>query len=169
ARNAKKKVAGVAGTSTPAHLGDPSDRTSPAISVEIVGEKRPREDDLGETHTSRQTRRVDDVEDLDNSLGAGLHKMTPGVPAAKFVLPPAFSHGQLFDGETRMIVPPADEAILADTGSEAIRGEIASRSVAVFKLLETVTFLNDRECKYLQERDAVRKRVKDVGLQLSEL
>ncbi|MCI91199.1 hypothetical protein A2U01_0112493, partial [Trifolium medium] len=42
-----------------------------------------------------KNRRVDDVEDPDNSLGAGLHKLTPGVPAAKFVLPPAFSHGQL--------------------------------------------------------------------------
>ncbi|MCI73065.1 hypothetical protein A2U01_0094329, partial [Trifolium medium] len=34
---------------------------------------------------------------------------------------------------------------------------------------ETVTFLNGRECKYLQERDAARKRVKDIGLELSEL
>ncbi|MCI67085.1 hypothetical protein A2U01_0088343, partial [Trifolium medium] len=51
----------------------------------------------------------------------------------------------------------------------AIRGEIANHSMAVFKLLETVTFLNGRECKYLQERDAARKRVKDIGLQLSEL
>ncbi|MCI68295.1 hypothetical protein A2U01_0089555, partial [Trifolium medium] len=32
-----------------------------------------------------------------------------------------------------------------------------------------VTFLNGRECKYLQERDASRKKVKDIGLQLSEL
>ncbi|MCI97170.1 hypothetical protein A2U01_0118471, partial [Trifolium medium] len=41
--------------------------------------------------------------------------------------------------------------------------------MAVFKLLETVTFLNGRECRYLQERDAARKKMKDVGLQLSEL
>ncbi|MCI79129.1 hypothetical protein A2U01_0100400, partial [Trifolium medium] len=34
---------------------------------------------------------------------------------------------------------------------------------------ETVNFLNGRECKYLQERDAARKRVKDIGLQLFEL
>ncbi|MCI44519.1 hypothetical protein A2U01_0065758, partial [Trifolium medium] len=54
-------------------------------------------------------------------------------------------------------------------GPEAIRGEIATHSMAVFKLLETVTFLNGHECKYLQERDAARKRVKDIGLQLSEL
>ncbi|MCI40720.1 hypothetical protein A2U01_0061953, partial [Trifolium medium] len=37
------------------------------------------------------------------------------------------------------------------------------------KLLETVTFLNGRECEYPQERDAARKKVKDIGLQLSEL
>ncbi|MCI88057.1 hypothetical protein A2U01_0109343, partial [Trifolium medium] len=70
-----------------------------APSVEIVHEKRPREDDLGDTRTSRKSRRVEDVEDPDNSLDAGLHKLTHGAPAAKFVLPPTFSHGQLFDGE----------------------------------------------------------------------
>ncbi|MCI66375.1 hypothetical protein A2U01_0087633, partial [Trifolium medium] len=60
-------------------------------------------------------------------------------------------------------------AILADMGPEAIRGEIATHSMAIFKLLETVTFLNGRECKYLQERDAARKKVRDIGLQLTEL
>ncbi|MCI91407.1 hypothetical protein A2U01_0112701, partial [Trifolium medium] len=54
-------------------------------------------------------------------MGIGLHKPTPGVPAAKFVLPSAFSHGQLFDGETKMTISTADEAILADMGPEAIR------------------------------------------------
>ncbi|MCI56283.1 hypothetical protein A2U01_0077534, partial [Trifolium medium] len=49
ARNAKKKVAGLAGTSFSAPPGVPSDRASPAPSVEIVHEKRPREDDLGDT------------------------------------------------------------------------------------------------------------------------
>ncbi|MCI53411.1 hypothetical protein A2U01_0074657, partial [Trifolium medium] len=96
-------------------------------------------DDLGETHTSRKKRRVDDVEDPNNSLSAGLHKLTPGVPAAKFVLPPVFFHGQLFDGETKMTISNDDEAILADMGLEAIRGEIANHFMAVFKLLETVT------------------------------
>ncbi|MCI96194.1 hypothetical protein A2U01_0117494, partial [Trifolium medium] len=67
-----------------------------------------------------------DVEDPGNSLGAGLHKLTPGVPAARFVLPPAFSHGTLCDGETQIALPAADEAILADMGPEAIRGEIAN-------------------------------------------
>ncbi|MCI29244.1 hypothetical protein A2U01_0050453, partial [Trifolium medium] len=142
ARNAKKKVVELTGTSSSALLGVPSDRASPAPSAEIVHEKRPWEDELGETHTSRKSRRVDDVEDPDNSLGVGLHKLTPGVPAAKFVLPPAFSHGQLFDGETKMTILPADEAILADMGPEAIRGEISNHSMVVFKLLETVTFLN---------------------------
>ncbi|MCI91869.1 hypothetical protein A2U01_0113164, partial [Trifolium medium] len=62
-----------------------------------------------------------------------------------------------------MTIPTADEAILADMGPEAIWGEIVHHSMVVFKLLETVTFLNGRECKYLQERDVARKRVKDIG------
>ncbi|MCI79111.1 hypothetical protein A2U01_0100382, partial [Trifolium medium] len=75
--------------------------TSPSPSVEIVHEKRPREDDLGDSHASRKSRRAEDVEDPGNSMGAGLHKLTPGVPTARFVLPPAFSHGALFDRETQ--------------------------------------------------------------------
>ncbi|MCI87738.1 hypothetical protein A2U01_0109023, partial [Trifolium medium] len=71
---------------------------------------------------------------------------------ARFVLPPAFSHGALFDRETQIALPTADEAILTDMGPEAIRDEIANHSMTVFKLLETVTFLNGWECKYLQER-----------------
>ncbi|MCI77139.1 hypothetical protein A2U01_0098409, partial [Trifolium medium] len=74
-----------------------------------------------DSHAPRKSRRVDDVEDPKNSLGDGLHKLTPGVPAARFVLPSAFSHSQLFDGDTQMVIPTADEAILGDMGPEAIR------------------------------------------------
>ncbi|MCI96699.1 hypothetical protein A2U01_0117999, partial [Trifolium medium] len=66
------------------------------------------------SHASRKSRRVEDIEDPGNSLGTGLHKLTPGVPAARFVLPPAFSHGAFFDRETQIALPTADEAILAD-------------------------------------------------------
>ncbi|MCI38939.1 hypothetical protein A2U01_0060168, partial [Trifolium medium] len=81
--NAKKKAAELTGASSSSPPGVPFNRASPTPSVEIVLEKRSREDDLGETHTSWKNRRVDDVEDPDNSLGAGLHKLTPGVPAAR--------------------------------------------------------------------------------------
>ncbi|MCI97302.1 hypothetical protein A2U01_0118603, partial [Trifolium medium] len=67
-----KKAAELTGASSSAPPGVPSNRASPTPSVEIVHEKRSREDDLGETHISRKNRRVDDVEDPDNSLGAGL-------------------------------------------------------------------------------------------------
>ncbi|MCI68586.1 hypothetical protein A2U01_0089847, partial [Trifolium medium] len=81
----------------------------------------------------------------------------PGVPAGQFVLPPALSHGQLFDERTKIKISPADEAILSDMGPEPIRREITSHSSAIFKLLEVVTFLNGRECKYLEERDNARR------------
>ncbi|MCI54313.1 hypothetical protein A2U01_0075562, partial [Trifolium medium] len=57
ARNAKKKAAETVGASSSVPPGVPSDRASPAPSVEIVYEKRPREDDLGDTRTSRKSRR----------------------------------------------------------------------------------------------------------------
>ncbi|MCI62232.1 hypothetical protein A2U01_0083489, partial [Trifolium medium] len=49
ARNAKKKAAELASTSSSTPSGVPSNRASHAPSVEIVHEKRPREDDLGDT------------------------------------------------------------------------------------------------------------------------
>ncbi|MCI78437.1 hypothetical protein A2U01_0099707, partial [Trifolium medium] len=61
ARNAKKKAAEATGTSSSMNLEVSSDRTSPAPSVEIVHEKRSREDDLGDSHASRKNRRMDDV------------------------------------------------------------------------------------------------------------
>ncbi|MCI84497.1 hypothetical protein A2U01_0105775, partial [Trifolium medium] len=53
-------------------------------------------------------------------------------------------------------------------GPEAIRGEIASHSSAIFKLLEVVTFLNCRECKYLEERDDARRELQLLGKKLEE-
>ncbi|MCI55605.1 hypothetical protein A2U01_0076856, partial [Trifolium medium] len=67
ARSAKKKAAEAAGTSSSTPSGTPSNRASPTPSVEIVHEKRPREEGLGDTHTSRKSRRLDDVEDPENS------------------------------------------------------------------------------------------------------
>ncbi|MCI90198.1 hypothetical protein A2U01_0111489, partial [Trifolium medium] len=69
---AKKKAAEATGTSSSMNPGVSFDRTSPAPSVEILHEKRPREDDLGDSHAPRKSRRVEDVEDPGNSLGAGL-------------------------------------------------------------------------------------------------
>ncbi|GAU43250.1 hypothetical protein TSUD_133940 [Trifolium subterraneum] len=46
---------------------------------------------------------------------------------------------------------------------------VAKSSVAVFKLLEVTTFLNGRECKYLQERDEARAHAKDFRERLSML
>ncbi|MCI62717.1 hypothetical protein A2U01_0083974, partial [Trifolium medium] len=54
ARNIKKKVAEAAGTSSSVPPGTPSNRASPTPSVEITHEKRPREEDLGETYNSRK-------------------------------------------------------------------------------------------------------------------
>ncbi|MCI80761.1 hypothetical protein A2U01_0102032, partial [Trifolium medium] len=39
----------------------------------------------------------------------------------------------------------------------------------VMKLLEIVSFLNGRECQYLAEGDAARKKLEGVGLKYNEL
>ncbi|MCI43548.1 hypothetical protein A2U01_0064785, partial [Trifolium medium] len=45
-----------------------------------------------------------------------------------------------------------------DMGPEAIKNEIANSSVAIFKLLDVVNYLNGRECQYLREKDAAQKK-----------
>ncbi|MCI67481.1 hypothetical protein A2U01_0088740, partial [Trifolium medium] len=41
-------------------------------------------------------------------------------------------------------------------------------SSAIFKLLEVVTFLNGRECKYMEERDDTRRELQVLGKKLEE-
>ncbi|MCI40259.1 hypothetical protein A2U01_0061492, partial [Trifolium medium] len=104
-----------------------------------------------------------------SSLGAGLHRLQPGVPAGDFVLPPTFGHTKLFDGQTKVVIPDDEKAILDGMGPEALKNEIADSSISIFKLLEVVNYLNGRECQYLRERDIARKKANDLGQKLSEM
>ncbi|MCH80195.1 hypothetical protein A2U01_0000959 [Trifolium medium] len=134
----KKMAAGGLGTSTTMPSGTPSGDVSPTPSIEITHEKRGRGEDLEDT-TSRKNQKVDAA---GGSLGTGLHRLQPGVPADDLVLPPAL---------------------------RALKNEIADSSVAIFKLLEVVNYLNDRECQYLKKRDVARKKVNDLGQKLTEM
>ncbi|MCI25390.1 hypothetical protein A2U01_0046581, partial [Trifolium medium] len=137
AKNAKKKAAAVLGTSSSIPSGTPSGHVSPAPSLEIIKEKRRRDEELEEV-SSRKNQRVETA----GGVAAGLHRLTPGQPADDFVLPPAFGHTPLFDGHTKVLVSDAERMILEDMGPASIRSEIANSSAAVFRLLEVVTFLN---------------------------
>ncbi|PNY03128.1 hypothetical protein L195_g026451, partial [Trifolium pratense] len=152
AKNAKKKVLEAAwgSHSMPASS---SVRPNPSTSLEIVetvAEKRAREEEMEDTNSSRQHRSLDDVDDFLNS-SSGLHRLQPGKAATQFVYPPIYAHDPIFDDQTEISISKADTDILSSMGPTAIRAEIAKQSVAVFKLLEMVTFLNGRECHYLQE------------------
>ncbi|MCI57408.1 hypothetical protein A2U01_0078659, partial [Trifolium medium] len=89
--------------------GTPSGQASPARSVEII-EKRGRDGDL--EVCSRKNPRLDAV----GGSAYGPHRLTPGHPAGDFVLPPAFGHSPLFDGQTKVVVSDAEKTILEDMG-----------------------------------------------------
>ncbi|GAU44847.1 hypothetical protein TSUD_112210 [Trifolium subterraneum] len=97
----------------------------------------------------------------------GGYRLMPRRPTEEFVIPPAMGHDCMMDGKTRMKISDADQTILASMGPESIRNVVAESSVAVFKLLEVVTFLNGRECKYLQERDEALAHAKGFGDRLT--
>ncbi|MCI69394.1 hypothetical protein A2U01_0090656, partial [Trifolium medium] len=65
-------------------------------------------------------------------------------------------------------VSDAEKSILEGLGPAAMKDVITESSVAVFKLLEAVSFLNGRECKYLQERDEARQQKVLLEKKLSE-
>ncbi|PNX91328.1 hypothetical protein L195_g047458, partial [Trifolium pratense] len=124
---------------------------------------------MGEEETSSlQEREVVDLSGQDDPPNLGPHRLSADVPADDFVLPPIYAHGVLLTGDTKVKINPADEAILADMGPEALRSEIATQSMALLKLVEVATFLNGRECKYLEERDEARKELPLLKRRLAE-
>jgi hypothetical protein len=153
----KKKRALGASSSTP----NISEQTSPSPSIEVTGERRV-EEVTGDGRPPKHAR----VEG-GGSMVSGPHRLVPGKAAEEFVIPPALGHDCVVDGRTRMRISEADQSILASMGPKSIRNVVAESSVAVFKLLEVATFLNGRECKYLQERDEARAHAKDFGERLS--
>ncbi|GAU10227.1 hypothetical protein TSUD_420240 [Trifolium subterraneum] len=90
--------------------------------------------------------------DQGNSSASG--RVTPHSP--KFVLPPAIGSPDLVK-KSLVSLSDAEQAIMNDMGSEALKNELANAMVATFKLMEISSFLNGRECKYLEERDAARE------------
>jgi hypothetical protein len=149
AANARK---GKTVTASTAPTPPPSAVASPSPSLEVVGEKR----GLSEV--------VEDQGPPKHHRGPGDHRLQPDVPAEKFVLPPAFSHGsKMLDGQTKVVVTPADQAVLDNMGPVSLKNELADATVAAFKLMEIANFLNGRESKYLEERDDAQKRLKKRG------
>ncbi|GAU10070.1 hypothetical protein TSUD_421230, partial [Trifolium subterraneum] len=79
---------------------------------------------------------------------------TPNSP--KYVLPPAIGSPDLVK-KSPVALSEAEQAIMNDMGPEALKNELTDAMVAAFKLMEISSFLNGRECKYLEERDAARE------------
>ncbi|GAU10743.1 hypothetical protein TSUD_425800, partial [Trifolium subterraneum] len=157
---AEKKRREVGGTSS--STLNTSAQSSPSKSIDLTGEKRGPE----ATPVDKRPPKVSRTEAGGGSVVGG-HRLVPGRPAEEFVIPPAMGHDCMLDGKTRMKISDADQTILASMGPESIRNVVAESSVAVFKLLEVATFLNGRECRYLQERDEAQAHAKGFGERLT--
>ncbi|MCI54937.1 hypothetical protein A2U01_0076187, partial [Trifolium medium] len=89
AKNKRDAGGAAGGSSSSLNLGVSSDQPSPAPSFDGDRTKRVRVEDPKDTAFQKQPKIID-IEDPSNSLSPSLHKLTPGVPAGQFVLPPAF-------------------------------------------------------------------------------
>jgi hypothetical protein len=154
------KSSGPGGSSIPP-TPPPSATTSAAASpqAEVVGEKRGPRVQLEDVERPLKNQRVGNS----SIIIDGLHRLEHGVPAQKFVLPAAFSHGGNFiDGSTEVIVPEVDQVIMTDMGPESLGNVIVEASVASMKLMEVANFLNNRERQFVEERSTMEKKMQSM-------
>jgi chromosome segregation ATPase len=79
------------------------------------------------------------------------------------VLPAVFAHGgDVFDGNTEVIIPEADQAIMTDMGPESLKNVIAESSMHCMKLMEVANFLNARERQFVDEWSKLEKKMKSL-------
>jgi hypothetical protein len=154
------KPSGPGGSSIPP-TPTPSATSSAAASpqAEVVGEKRGPGIDLEDAERPPKNPRVGNSSMIVDSL----HRLEQGVPARRFVLPAAFSHGGNFiAGSTEVIIPEVDQVIMNDMGPESLGNVIAEASVASMKLLEVANFLNQRERQFVEERSTMEKKMQSM-------
>jgi hypothetical protein len=124
----------------------------------VVGEKRGPEDSIEEGRPSKNIRVGGSSTRED-----GLHRLQLGVPAQRFVLPAVFAYGgEVFDGNTEVVIPEADQAIMSDMGPESLKNVIARASMASLQLMEVANFLNCREQFFVQETKNGEARMKTM-------
>ncbi|GAU42206.1 hypothetical protein TSUD_375550 [Trifolium subterraneum] len=87
--------------------------------------------------------------------------------SSKFVLPSAIGSPDLVRNSP-VALSDAEKAIMNDMGPEALKNELADAMVTAFKLMEISSFLNGRECKYLEERDAAREEAANANQRLEQ-
>jgi hypothetical protein len=122
---------------------------------EVVGEKRGPSSSGGNSRPDKSARVGDALVQTQ-----GLHRLSPGIPAGRFVMPALFAHGgEIFDANTEVIIPEADQAIMADMGQESMKAVIAESSMHCMKLMEVANFLNVREKQFVEERSKMEKKV----------
>jgi DNA repair ATPase RecN len=124
----------------------------------VVGEKRGPSSSDDNTRPEKNAR----IEGVLTQT-EGLHRLQPGIPAGRFVLPATFAHGgEVFDKNTEVIIPEADQAIMTDMGPESLKGVIAESSMHCMKLMEVANFLNARERHFVDERSKMEKRMQGL-------
>jgi superfamily II RNA helicase len=149
-------VLGSSSTTVPSLGGDDNDNArGNAVVVDLEGTV------VNADHQSRPAKvaRVDQV----NISATG--RVSPASP--RFVLPPAIGSPELVR-MSPVALSDAEQAIMNDMGPEALKNELADAMVATFKLMEISSFLNGRECKYLEERDAAREEAVLVNQRLEQ-
>jgi hypothetical protein len=125
---------------------------------DVVGEKRGLNSPVEEVRPQKNAR----IDGSSNQV-EGLHRLQPGIPAKRFVLPAVFAHGgNVFDGSTEVIIPEANQAIMTDMGPELLKNVIAESSMHSMKLMEIANFLNARECHFVDERSKMEKRMRSL-------
>ncbi|MCH79281.1 hypothetical protein A2U01_0000027 [Trifolium medium] len=131
----------------------------------LAKEKRAWEDDeVVEVQGSTKNARVTGESDLPTPPVVNLSSSITSTNSV--TLPHVFGNSKVFHDKTSFKITPAETGILQSMRSIALKNKINAASLSVFKLVEMVHFYNDRECKYLEERD---KALEDLNLAKGKL
>ncbi|GAU50993.1 hypothetical protein TSUD_411550 [Trifolium subterraneum] len=101
-----------------------------------------------ETHPSK----VAQVDETDASTSGRVPSVVP-----RFVIPPVMGSQELLKQKSVIVVSDAEKTVMDDMGPDALKNEFIDAMVSAFKLMEIASYLNGKECKYLEERDAAKE------------
>ncbi|GAU15354.1 hypothetical protein TSUD_04230 [Trifolium subterraneum] len=151
ANKEKRQAAGFGSSPTTAPPPTPGgDGVETLVSRPVVMDL---ENDGGHAVDNPRPSKVSRVDEANASVSGRVPSTLP-----RYVLSPAIGSPGLVK-KSSVALSDVETTIMDDMGPEALKNELADAMVAAFKLMEISSYLNGRECKYLDERDAGREEV----------
>ncbi|GAU50395.1 hypothetical protein TSUD_134910 [Trifolium subterraneum] len=145
----KRQAAGLGTSSTtvppPTPRGEDAETEGNRVEIvdlENVGERV--EDGARPSKVSR-------VDETDASASGYVPSVVP-----RYVILLAMGSQELLKQKSVIVISDAEKTVMDNIGRKALKNELIDAIMHAFKLMEIASYLNGKECKYLEERDAAK-------------